>query len=299
MSGRDIRSHPCDAVPELVLIASTRIRAPLPRLEIPWDPDCGNLYVSTKGSKQMQCQGRTYTLRGGECFWTPPGVDHATGPMPVSKCSHYWLRLDLAGSGVFLGDAASAPLRDALAALGVVHARIDEEAIAHAARCYELARRAAGFARDQELRHRLGLLLLGLIDLAERSEEPAGHPAIGAITVFVDRNLGQPIGVEDLTRVAGVGHSTLSELCQRELGMPPAEFVTRRKLDEAKRLLLETELPVREVSQRLGFSSERYFSSVFRRYHPEPPGRFRKQFQASAGWIPPAGVDPLIAGVWR
>ena len=280
MTGRDIRLQPCSATPELALIAHTEIRAPMPRLDIPCAADSANLYISTKGSKQMQCQGQTYTLNGGEFFWTPMGVDHATGPMPLSKCTHYWVRLTLDGTGSFLGDPAGAELRDQLAGLPVVRARADQECVGHAEHCYRLATEEPGFARDHELRMRLNLLLLKLLEAARAGNGSSPtNPVIAALTEHIDQHLSEAITVEDLARALGMANSTLSELCQREIGIPPAEFVMRRKLDEAERLLIATDLPVREISDRLGFNNERYFSTVFRRFHPQPPGRFRSEYR--------------------
>ena len=54
------------------------------------------------------------------------------------------------------------------------------------------------------------------------------------------------------------------------------EYLTRRRLQEAKRLLTETDIPVAEIGMQTGFSDPGYFSTVFRKYEGVSPIEYRK-----------------------
>ena len=60
---------------------------------------------------------------------------------------------------------------------------------------------------------------------------------------------------------------------REELGMPPHEYILRRRIDRAATLLADktTNRSVTEVAYDLGFSSSQYFATVFQTFHPPNP----------------------------
>ena len=59
-------------------------------------------------------------------------------------------------------------------------------------------------------------------------------------------------------------------------GVPPATYVARLRLDEAKRLLTESSFPVRAIGRRLGYRSSAYFVHFFRKHTGQTPLQYRK-----------------------
>ena len=276
-SGRDIRQDPCPNLAELEIVANTEIQKPLPALDIPFTEGCVNIYFGYKGSKQMQAEGGVYHLNGGEFFLTPPGVTHSTGPMPVSKCAHYWLRLNISLEQVFLGDQSYETLRKELTNLPISHGKYSEGCFHVLRSIYDLATRPASLQRDMELRLQVALFIIKLVESIKAQDQVPTAPDLEHVLEFLTLHIGEQISVQDMANVAGISVSSLQTLFQKHKGMSPAEFFNRQKIDAAKRLLLETDHSIRSISEQLGFTNERYFSTVFRKYHPEPPGRFRQQ----------------------
>lgn len=279
--GRVLHRRPCASLPELALIGQTEIQQPLPKLDVPFAPGCLNLYLGYKGSKQMQAQGRTFTLTAGEFFLTPPGVEHTTGPMPVSRCAHYWLRVDVAGTAPFLGSADHEPLRRRLRQLGVVHGRYGEALLAGVRGLFDVCAaprsRTAAALRGVELRCQLALVLLRLLDQVDAAPGPDdGDPRFQQVVAHIERHLGEDLSLQDLAAVAGCSVSAVQALFKRQAGLSPGEFVTRRRMHAAEQMLLASDLPLKAIAERLGFADERHFSTAFRRYHGQPPGRFRR-----------------------
>ncbi|NRA38397.1 MAG: helix-turn-helix transcriptional regulator [Planctomycetes bacterium] len=280
MDGRDIRQLPLKDLPELEIVGNTEIQKPLPALEIPFVDGCVNIYFGYKGSKQMQAEGGVYHLNGGEFFVTPPGVTHSTGPMPISKCAHYWLRLNVADlSHDFLGNPAFNDMRERLASLPIVHGKFSEVSFHCLRSIYDLATQEASPTRDIELRLQCSLFvikLLELIDGQNGKEQQSEDPALKKVLEYLKWHIGENVSVQDMANIAGVSVSAFQQICNKQLGMAPAEYFTRQKMEEAKRLLLETDCSVKSISEQLGYANQRYFSTVFSRYHMEPPGRFRQ-----------------------
>ena len=79
-----------------------------------------------------------------------------------------------------------------------------------------------------------------------------------------------------MTQATGVERRTLERKMKRMFGRSPKDELLRIQIDEAKRLLLTTELSIKAVSDRTGFLTSRYFSNVFRKRVGMAPGQFRR-----------------------
>ena len=280
--GAALLRQPIPGLPELDLIGHTEVQKPMPGLAAPFREGTLNLYLGYKGSKTISVPGREFTLAGGDIFVTPPGVQHQTPALPMTKCAHYWLRVRLDLKRPFLGDAGLAGLRQALSKADIYHSRYSPQDLLAVRAIYDLCNAAASALRDLQVRMQLGLLLVQLVRRMEAPVPTTGansptQAVIDLVTGHLKRHVGEDLGVQEMADIAGMSVSALQAIFRSRIGMPPGEYFIRLKMDEARRLLRETDLSVRHISQILGYRSERYFSAAFRRFFPLPPGRFRRQ----------------------
>lgn len=82
--------------------------------------------------------------------------------------------------------------------------------------------------------------------------------------------------VPELAQAAGVSRSGLQSMFKDVQAESVHEFLQRIRLDQARQLLCDARLAVKEVSARLNFSSEFYFSRFFRRRTGMSPRQFRE-----------------------
>ncbi|MEM8628054.1 MAG: helix-turn-helix transcriptional regulator, partial [Pseudomonadota bacterium] len=68
----------------------------------------------------------------------------------------------------------------------------------------------------------------------------------------------------------------LSRVCKEASGRPAHALLVERIMYEARRLLLETDMPAREIAETLGFSSAAYFTRAFAQATGMPPSDYRK-----------------------
>lgn len=100
--------------------------------------------------------------------------------------------------------------------------------------------------------------------------------ARGYILLHLDRT----ITTEELSRAMGMNRTYLCKRFQEEAGMTVNHYVTAVKMDEAKRLLDVTKKTSAEIAEVLGYSSQSYFQSVFKKVAGVTPGEYRKK----RGW---------------
>jgi AraC family transcriptional regulator of adaptative response / DNA-3-methyladenine glycosylase II len=82
--------------------------------------------------------------------------------------------------------------------------------------------------------------------------------------------------VDQLAQRLGVGSRHLSRLFAEHLDASPLQVALSLRVRRAKRLLDDTDLPIRLISERAGFSSARRLNAAFTRLYGRPPSAIRK-----------------------
>jgi AraC family transcriptional regulator of adaptative response / DNA-3-methyladenine glycosylase II len=97
--------------------------------------------------------------------------------------------------------------------------------------------------------------------------------------------------VEDLAERLEIGGRQLSRLFARHLNATPTQVAKTARIQRAKRLLDDTDLPMTEVAIRAGFQSLRRFNAVFVEVYRRSPTLIRQLARAN-GYGPRAGDQP-------
>lgn len=92
----------------------------------------------------------------------------------------------------------------------------------------------------------------------------------------------EDIRVSDVVRELAVARRALEQRFVRLVGRSPAEEIRRVRIEEAKRMLVETGRSVAEISRATGFGHQDLLSRVFRRSTGLTPTEFRRQHQHSS-----------------
>ncbi|WP_084668228.1 AraC family transcriptional regulator [Myxococcus stipitatus] len=96
------------------------------------------------------------------------------------------------------------------------------------------------------------------------------------VTDFVEAHLEEPLGLEALAAVVGLSPSHFTRSFKRATGTTPHQFVRVRRLEHARELLATTALPLADIAQRAGISSQSHFTALFRAHFSVTPARFRR-----------------------
>jgi AraC family transcriptional regulator of adaptative response/methylated-DNA-[protein]-cysteine methyltransferase len=82
--------------------------------------------------------------------------------------------------------------------------------------------------------------------------------------------------VEVLAASLGMGPRHLSRLFEKHLGASPGQIAKTARVQRAKRLLDDTQLPMIEIASLAGFRSLRRFNAVFAEVYKRPPSEIRR-----------------------
>ena len=93
---------------------------------------------------------------------------------------------------------------------------------------------------------------------------------------LMESNIEEPLGVEDLARLAQISPRQLDRLFQRHIGTSPARYYLELRITRARRLLLQTCDPVTSIAIACGFAGAPHFSRCYREFFGETPSQARK-----------------------
>ena len=99
----------------------------------------------------------------------------------------------------------------------------------------------------------------------------------GLVANYVQKHLSEPISTEALAKELYMGRTHLSARFHKETGETLAAFITKEKMEEAKRLLRWSDKPITAIGNYLGYSSSGHFGSVFKKTVGLTPSEYREK----------------------
>lgn len=283
----DLRPLGIAAVP---VLGRYDYRAAQPGLLDHTHPGVFEVCYLAKGQQMYRVGRRDFVLTGGDGFVTWPGEVHSTGEAPEEKGTLYWVqfrwptrRQSFLGCNPTDGQLLVRQLRR----LPHRHFACDTP-IRHA--FHELLLACAGRNDPLQrvtLQNRLLELLLGVIRCARQRPRASVSPAISDLLRYIETNRQQALPVPALAAHLNLSLPRFKARFKQEVGIPPAEYVLRRKIAAAHALLTMPGKTVTQVAMELNFCSSQHFATVFRRYTGRSPRLLRRSpapdYRASQG----------------
>jgi AraC family transcriptional regulator, transcriptional activator of pobA len=251
------------------------------------------------GGGSLRVDGREWTLAAGDAFLIAPGELVTQGD--VDSAARVWaafFAVDAVGPETLLTWQAHPLLFPfaGRAAGGIQRLCVPAgQRAAWLARMLaieaELGRRRDGYA-DAVLAH----LTLLLVDVSRLAADVAGdlrirdEPLLADVFAFVEAHYAEPISLADVASALGLSGGHLTTVVGRKTGRTVGRWITERRMTEARRLLVETNLTVEAIGARVGYRDPGYFIRAFRRAHGVTPLRWRRADR------PPAAPTPAPRG---
>jgi transcriptional regulator GlxA family with amidase domain len=108
----------------------------------------------------------------------------------------------------------------------------------------------------------------------------AAEDKFGALHDWINQHLAADISLPALARQAGMSERSFSRHYADATGMTPGRAVEQLRVEAARRLLLESRLPVKRISQHCGFGSEETMRRSFARLLDVTPQDYRARFSS-------------------
>lgn len=104
---------------------------------------------------------------------------------------------------------------------------------------------------------------------------------IGRAVALMKREFGEKLPLADMAREANMSPSFFHRVFLEQTGVTPHEYLTRIRLDHARKLLLGSGMSIAEISFACGFSNQSYLNYLFQKRFRTTPGAYRQAGMAA------------------
>ncbi len=247
------------------------------------------LMLVTDGVLHIAADNTYYTVRAGECLLMSPTVRQYG--VKSSYCSFHWMHFDYnsAQNNHKLRSTAE-PFSRGESDLG------DESDLLFIPRLFipRMPERLVNLfnqLQDCDRRYHNAILnayltgtILAEISLQARSTAPENtnknHDRLcDNISDYIRWHISDPLRIDELAAYFNYNEKYLTTVFKGRTGIPLKQYIIRAKMEHAKSVLTETDLPVSQIAYQLSFKDVHNFSHAFKAAVGMPPGRYRELYR--------------------
>ena len=114
------------------------------------------------------------------------------------------------------------------------------------------------------------------IDFFTLFKKQHAPPILEKAREFIRQHYGENLSVADISESVNISQSLLFKLFRTEENATPMEYLRRVRIEQAKKLLFESQLKICDISTACGFSDTAYFCKVFKDQTGSSPASYRK-----------------------
>ncbi len=230
------------------------------------------LILCLSGHGWVQVGGKRHEVSPGSLVWVNCHHPHQYGAMAKDPWEVFWVRVEgrqLDRTSQLL-DVHAAP----------VFQQLNTEA---AAADFQRAFRYLEGTRPCDAAH-VNAAIAAIIAAAFESRlsdpgalQPELPPAVAKSLEKMRLYFHQPIRVVELAQIAGMSESHFSRQFKSAIGTSPIDWLRRERINQAKRRLIESDDPVKEIARQVGYADQFFFSKDFKRMTKLTPTQFREE----------------------
>jgi len=98
---------------------------------------------------------------------------------------------------------------------------------------------------------------------------------ISKIMGYIQMNYKKDIGIQDIADYVGLSYSHVRKVFKDKIGKNIGDVINSLRMNEAKDLLVRTEISIKDLALLLGYNSDQTFSRVFKKFEGITPGEYR------------------------
>lgn len=245
--------------------------------DLDYTPDYSKFYWIREGEGWLKIGNDEYAPIPGQLVLMPEGITQSYSAISDRPYLKYWCHFNLKAGGINLFQLLRFPhvvtVRDPerLDALfgDLLHHSRSDKVYAHMMAKSKLTELIAHFIEH--------------IDLNDVSvlNMPAMEK-MTAILAYIDAHIEENMTIQDLAGIACMHPNYFIRFFKQQLGVPPIQYITRKKMDKAKEQLIGSSSTITMIADQLGFGDLFYFSRQFKKHTGLTPTEYRRQHAVHA-----------------
>lgn len=218
------------------------------------------IHYITEGEGIYQVHQHTYHLKKGDAFLIRPGEPIYYKADDVHPWCYAWIGMQ----GVKIESYLE---RTSFAYSPIIHYEDNQNMLSKVYVKMEKAFHSTKSSRDLEINAALYEFLSFLIDAFPNEKQSFIHTDehyIEEILSYCMNHMDEKIQVQVLAKQIGLDRSYMTRLFKKNMGVSLKEYILSLKIQEAKKMLKETDLPIHIIARSIGMEDALYFSRLFK-----------------------------------
>lgn len=121
-----------------------------------------------------------------------------------------------------------------------------------------------------------GLIGYGLTHQKADNISIIKNPKLRDAVLYIEGHYGESMTLSDISKQAGINHTTLTALMKQTLGCTAMEYLMQYRVTMAKKQLAFTNVPIKDIAGMVGFKTVQHFNRIFKNHMGTTPAAFRK-----------------------
>lgn len=228
------------------------------------------IFFVLSGKGNFLFRNDIHSIKTGDLVIVPPYLEHTEQSIPGMPLEYYVIGID----GIAFQDRSDAPAAQ-------IFCNFDNRSLIadlFAQIYFEV--KAERYGSDLICQHLLEILIIRII----RSRHIVPVPITSVrmtkecaqIKEYLDTNYAEHITLETLTGLTHMNKYYMAHSFTKFTGLSPIQYLNRRRLETACQLLRDTDYSVSDISSQTGFSSQSYFTQIFRKHYGITPIKYRQ-----------------------
>jgi transcriptional regulator GlxA family with amidase domain len=109
-----------------------------------------------------------------------------------------------------------------------------------------------------------------------RAQVGVSHRGLIRVAQLMEENIEKPLSLEKIAKATGLSRRQIERLFKRDLNCVPKRYYLEMRLRRARELLLQTAMPIMDITTACGFQSPPHFSKCYRNQFGHPPSAERR-----------------------
>jgi transcriptional regulator GlxA family with amidase domain len=110
-----------------------------------------------------------------------------------------------------------------------------------------------------------------------RAQVGVSHQSLIRVAELMESNIENPLSLEEIATQTGLSRRQIERLFKRHLNRVPKRYYLEMRLKRARELLLQTAMPIMDITTACGFQSPPHFSKCYRKQFGYPPSEERQR----------------------
>lgn len=112
------------------------------------------------------------------------------------------------------------------------------------------------------------------------TQNSASNARLLKILDYIGKHLDQPLTLNKLAELVGLNPTYLSNDFAKKLNIRPTSYIKQKRIERAQRLLISTNLPLKQISYEIGIPNTDYFFQIFKKALGCTPSEYRRNYSA-------------------